>query len=186
MKFKNLFRSKTKKKTSAISQILNGEHEEWDHPNFVYLASEIVSEYGAVLEQTSNLTMGVSEKRLPYLKKEIQAAIELMLKFLNNKESWFKLKKKYPETARTIITDQYYNALRAGYIELAKFVPDNEGDLCESASKLLERKTTEDITEEIKLSWFEEAIQINQRIMQESSSRLKILHHKFGKEDNLF
>ncbi|MDH4206556.1 MAG: hypothetical protein OEV45_13620 [Desulfobacteraceae bacterium] len=186
MKFKNLFRSKTKKKAYALSQILNGEHDEWDNPNFVYLASEIISEYGAILEQTPKLVLGVCEKRLPYHKREIEAAIELLLKFLNNKELWIKLKKKYPKTARTIITDKYYNALRVGYVELAKFVPDNEGKLCESAYGLLKGEITDEVKEEIKSSWFEEVIQINQRIIQESSSRLKILHHKFGKEDNLF
>ncbi len=186
MKFKNLFRSKTEKKASAVSQILDGKHDEWDHPNFIYLASEIVSKYGAILEQTSSLALGVCEKRLPYHKREIQVAIELMLKFLNNKESWVKFKNKYPEIARKIITDHYYNALRAGYVELAKFVPNNEGELCERASKLLKGKTTKEVTEKIKSSWFEEAIQINQRIIQEISSRRIILHHKFGKEDNLF
>lgn len=186
MKLKNLFISKTNDKASALQQILNGENDEWDHPNSIYLASGIVSEYGVVLEQTSYFTLGVSEKRLPYNKREIQVAIELMLKFLNNKESWLKLEKKYPDAARIIITNKYYNALRVGYIELAKFVSDNEGELCESASKLLEGKTTEEISEKIKSSCFEEAIQINQRINQDSSYRLKILQETFEKEDNIF
>lgn len=69
----------------------------WDLPNLVYLASVIVSEYGAILNETSKFTLGVSDKRLPYHKEEIQTAIELLLKFLNNKESWGKLKQKYPE-----------------------------------------------------------------------------------------
>jgi hypothetical protein len=186
MKFKNLIKSKITKKGSVLLQIFNDEHDKWDHPNFIYLASKIISEYGSVLEQTSNLALGVSEKRLPYHKREIQAAIELMLKFLHNKESWIKLKKEYPGTAREIITNKYYNALKVGYIELAKFVSDNEGGLCEKASRLLEEKTTERITQEIESSWFKKAIQINQRIIQEASYRGKILHHKFGKEDNLF
>jgi hypothetical protein len=186
MKFKNLFRWKTKKKASALSQIWNGKHDEWDHPNFVYLASKILSKYGVILEQTSKLFLGVCEKRLPYHKREIETAIELMLKFLNNKESWIKFKNKYPEIARTIFTDKYYNALVAGYLDLAKFVPENEGELCERASKLFEEKNAEKVTDEIKSSWFEEAIQISQRIRQESSSRLQILHNKFGKEDYPF
>ena len=188
MKLKSLFKYKSKEKPSTISKIFNAD--EWDHPNLVYLASVIVSEYGAVLDKTSNLTLGVSEKRLPYHKEEIQAAIELLLKFLNNKESWVKLKQKYPEIATEIITDRYYNALRVGYIELAKFVPDHEAEVCEKASRLLDKpgnqgKTIDEIIDELRSSRFEEVIQINKRISEDSSSRLKRLQDNFGEKDIL-
>ena len=155
------------------------------------MASVIVSEYGAVLDETSNLTLGVSEKRLPYRKEEIQAAIELLLKFLNNKDSWGKLKQKYPKIATEIITDRYYDALRAGYIELAKFVPDNEAGVCEKASGLLNKpenlgKTIDEIIDELRSSWFEEVIQINKRISEDSSLRFKRLQDNFREKDILF
>lgn len=189
MKLKSLFKYKSKEKPSIISKILNAD--EWDHPNLIYLASVIISEYGAVLDQTSNLTLGVSEKRLPYHKEEVEAAIELLLKFLNNKESWGKLKQKYPKIATEIITDRYYNALKVGYMELAKFVPDNEAEPCEKASRLLQKpenqgKTIDEIIDELKSSWFEEVIQINKRISEDSSSRLKRLQDDFGEKDILF
>jgi hypothetical protein len=40
--------------------------DEWDHPDSAYLASVVVSEYGAVLDQAAIFTLGASEKRLPY------------------------------------------------------------------------------------------------------------------------
>lgn len=189
MKLKSLFKYKPKEIIPTISKILNAD--ESDHPNLVYLASVIVSEYGAVLDETSNLTLGVSEKRLPYRKEEIQAAIELLLKFLNNKDSWGKLKQKYPKIATEIITDRYYDALRAGYIELAKFVPDNEAGVCEKASGLLNKpenlgKTIYEIIDELRLSWFEEVIQINKRISEDSSLRFKRLQDNFREKDILF
>ncbi len=189
MKVKNLSKYQSKEKSSNISKILNAD--EWDHPKLVYLASVIVSEYGAVLDETSNLTFGVSEKRLPYHKEEIQAAIELLLKFLNNKESWAKLKQNYPTIATEIITDHYYNALKVGYIELAKFVSDNEAEVCEKASRLLDKpenkgKTIDEIIDELRSSRFEEVIQINKRISEDSSSRLKRLQDSFREKDIIF
>lgn len=165
--------------------------DEWDHPNAVNLASIVVSEYGAVLDQTSIFTFGVSEKRLPYHKKEIEAAIELLLKFLNNKESWDKLKQKYPQIAAEIMTDRYYNALKVGYMELAKFLPDNEAEPCERMSRLLHEphnkgKTIDEIIDELKLSWFQEVVEINKRISVDSSSRLKRLQDNFGTKEILF
>ena len=189
MKLKSLLKYKSKEKPSSISKILNAD--EWDHPNLVYLASVIVSEYGAVLDETSKLTLGVSEKRLPYHKEEIQAAIELLLNFLNNKESWGKLKQKYPKIATEIITDHYYNALKVGYIELAKFVSDNEAEVCEKASRLLDKpenqgKTIDEIIDELRSSRFEEVIQINKRISEDSSSRLKRLQDNFREKNIVF
>jgi|ETNmetMinimDraft_20_1059909.scaffolds.fasta_scaffold87559_1 hypothetical protein len=167
------------KKTTAISHMLNDEHGEWDHPELVRLALDTVGEYGAVLEETASLALGRCEKRLPFPKSEIQAAIEFMLKILNNKESCLKLRKAYPKIARTIITDQYYNAMKVSYIELATFVSDNEGELCERASRLVVEGK---IIEAISSSWYKKYNKISQRIEKEQSSMLKTLHQKFGKK----
>lgn len=77
MKIMNLFKSKNTKKVLSMSEILNGK--DLDHPNVVYMATVIVGEYGAVLEKTSKLIFGASEKLLPYPKPTIQDAIELLL-----------------------------------------------------------------------------------------------------------
>lgn len=189
MNFKNPFRFKSKPKASIISRMSNVD--EWDNPNSVYLASIIVSEYGAVLDQTSIFTLGISEKRLPYNKKEIEAAIELLLKFLTNKKSWRELRQKYPQIAAEILTDRFYNALKTGYMELAKFVPDGEAEPCEKASRLLNEphnlgKTIDEIVDELNLLWFQEIIQVNKRISEDSSLRLKRLQDNFGGKEILF
>lgn len=183
MKFKNLFRFRSKTNTPDIFGTPNAD--EWDHPNSVYLASVVVSEYGAVLDQTAIFSIGVSEKKLPYDKGRIETAIELLLRFVSNKESWSKLKQRYPLVAEEIMTDRYYEALKTGYIELAKFLPDHEAELCERASRLLNEannlgKTFEQIIDELRLPWFTEVVQINKRISEDTSSRLKRLHDYFG------
>jgi hypothetical protein len=191
MKPRNFFKSKKKKKASAVSQILSGREIPWDHPNVVYLASEIVSEYGLVLEKTSKLILGVSEEHLPYSGNEIQKAIEVLLRFLNNQNSWRNLKEKYPDLARTIITNEYYKALRVGYIELAEFIPDEEANICEKAALLLmepenQRKSIEGVAQEISTPWFEKVIQINRKIAEDRSLRLRSLQEKYGKDDVLW
>jgi hypothetical protein len=160
---------------------------EWDNPDSVYSATVIVSDYGAVLDETSIFALGVSEKRLPHQKQEIEVAIEFLLRFLNNKGSWDKLKQRYPEIVDEILTDRYRNALETGYMELARFVPDDEAKYCEEASLLLQEpldqgRTIDEILDELKskLSWFQRVIEINKRISEDSSSRLKRLQDKFA------
>jgi hypothetical protein len=66
----------------------------------------------------------------------------------------------------TLRIDKYYGTLRRGYIELAKFISDEEGTICEKASLLLieaesQGKSVENVAEEIRAPWFKKAIQIN-------------------------
>jgi hypothetical protein len=155
------------------------------------LASVIVSEYGYVLENTSKLIFGVSEEYPPYSKNEIQKAIEVLLRFLTNQNSWKTLKEKYPYLAKTIITNEFYGALRVGYIELAKFIPNEEADIYVKAVRLLSEpenqgKSIEDVAKVINRPWFEKVIQINRKIADDSSFRLGNLQENYGKEDFLF
>lgn len=187
---KKFFILRKKKTPPTILQVLNGKDVPWDHPNVVYLASEIVSEFGAQLEKTSKLILGVSEEHLPYSKDEIQKAIEVLLRLLNNQNSREKLKENYPNLANTIITDEFYGALRVGYIELAKFIPNREAEICEKAAMLLSEpdnqgKSIEDVVKEINMPWFEKVIQINRKIADDSSLRLRELQQNFGIEDFL-
>ena len=188
MTFKNLFSFRPKPRPSATSNLSDDDGS--NHLNSVYSASVVVGEYGAVLEENSIYTLGVSERRLPYPKKEIEAAIELLLRFLHDKESWRNLKREYPQIAAEITTDRYCKALKKGYVELAKFVPDNEAELCERASRMLHKQhdleTIDEVIHELKLPWFEEVLQINNRISDESSSRLKRLQDNFGTKEIRF
>lgn len=189
MKIMNLFKSTNTKKALSMPEILNGK--DMDRPNVVYMATEIVGEYGAILEKTSKLIFGASEKLLPYPKPIIQDTIELLLKFLNNQNSWRNLEKKYPDVASFIITDEYYRALRTGFIQLSQFIPDEEANICEKAALIMNEpqnkgKSIDDMIDVIRSPWFEEIIQINRRIAEDSSLRLRKLQDKYGKEDVLF
>jgi len=170
---------------------MSGEEIPWDHPNVVYLATIIISEYGNVLEKTSNIFIGVSEKLLPYSKNEIQEAIDLLLNFLNSKESWNKVEKKYPDLIKFILTNDYYKSLRVGYVELAKFIPENDAELCAKADQTLKEftnkeKPTNELTQEIGSAWFAEAVKINKTISEESVFRLAYLNEKYGKRESIF
>ena len=188
MKLKNLCSFRSRRKPWAISNV--SDDDEWVHPTAVYSASVVVSEYSAVLEENSIYTLGVSERRLPYPKEEIEAAIEFLLKCQHSKESWRNLKREYPQIAAEITTDRYYKALKKGYVELAKFLPDDVAEPCERASRMLHKQhdleTIDEVIHELKLPWFEEVLQINNRISDESSSRLKRLQDNFGTKEIRF
>jgi hypothetical protein len=193
MKLKNLFKTKKKQEPSALSQILSGnEILPQDHPNVIYMAVGIVSEYGEILEETSSLS-NVPEEALPYPKKDIQKAIELLLNFLKNrKDSWGNLEENYSDISRSIINNSFYSALRAGYIELAKFIPKNDANLCLKATVFLNEPENKDKTnEEMALAikenpWLSNALRVSDEIEQSKIQRLKHLQGNYGKEDFIF
>ncbi len=191
MNILNIFRSE-KKKVSALSQILSGKEISRNHPNVVYLASSILGEYGAVLEKTSNVPIGVSDKLLPYSKSEIQEAIVLLLSFLNSKDSWDAVEQKYPYLSKFILTNEYYKSLRTGYIELSKFITEKDAELCAKASKLLSKdeeynvKSIDDLAQEIGSPWFEKVVKINKRITEESLVRLAYIYERYGEKEHIF
>jgi hypothetical protein len=81
--------------------------------------------------------------------------------------------------------------LRVGYIELTIFIPDEEANICEKAALLLmesenQGKSREGVAQEISTPWFEKVIQINRKIAENSSLRLRSLQEKYGKEDVLW
>ena len=193
MKLKDLFKTKKKQETSALSQILNGnEILPPDHPNLIYIAVGVVSEYGEILEKSSRLS-NVSEEALPYPKKDIQKAIELLLNFLKNENnSWESLKEKYTDIAESIITINFYKALRVGYIELARFIPKEDANLCLQATIFLNEpenkcKTNEDKALAIKEnSWLNNALKVSEEIEENKFQRLKYLQENYGKEEFIF
>lgn len=192
MKLRNFFKPRKKQTASAITQILNGnEILPEDHPNVIYLAVDVVSEYGKILENTSGLS-SVSEEALPFPKKDIQKAIELLLSFLNKKKSWDDLKEKYPDLAESIINNSFYQALRTGYVELAKFIPKDDSNLCLKATIFFNEPENRDKTDEqIALSikenpWLNKAMSISIKIEESKGQRLKHLKAAYGEEDYIF
>jgi hypothetical protein len=179
---------------SIISKILSGNEAMWDEPNIILLGTHIINEYGAVLEKTSTMVYGASESLLPYPKEEIRKTIDLLLHFMKNEISRDKFKSKYPEEADKIFTNEYYSALKAGYIELAKFIPNDEAKLTAKALLLFDKpknqvKTIDnirDLAKELSSPWFEKFNKIQHRIAKESSLLLEEIQGKYGKEDKLF
>jgi hypothetical protein len=184
MILKKLFKKQQKSKDSAIKQILEGEAIELDNPFVIYVATEIVSEFGDVLEQTSKFIWGVSENRLSHSKQEIQNAIDVLLKFFQNEKSWGRFKKTYPELSEILFTNRYYGALRCGYLELAKFIKDDDAQICEKAISVISKKaiTKDDIIKLEKLGCHR-AVEVNKEISSETHSRLKELQGKYGIQD---
>ena len=193
MNLKDLFKTTKKRETSALSQILNGnETLPQDHPNVIYIAVGVVSEYGKILDKTSGLS-NVPEEALPYPKKDIQKSIELLLNFLKNgKNSWGNLKEKYTDFAESIISNKFYRALRAGYIELARFIPKDDADLCLQASVFLNEpenkiKTNGEMALALKDNpWLRNALQISEEIEEGKIQRLNYLQENYGKENFFF
>lgn len=82
-------------------------------------AEKIVNEYGRVLEQTSHLVFGTPESLLPYKKEIIKEAIKMTLDALEPEEQ------------------KIQEHLRVGYIELARFIPDEEAEIASKGQNLL-------------------------------------------------
>jgi hypothetical protein len=87
MDLKPVLKRQKKVNKSAILQLLKIKDTGTVHPNVIFIATEIISEYGKILEHYPKLVVPVSDKLLPYSKKEIEKSIELLLEFLNDKNS---------------------------------------------------------------------------------------------------
>lgn len=193
MKLKDLFKTKKKEKISGLSQILYGNKIfSPDDPFVIYMAFAVVSEYGGIIEKWSGVPH-VSEETLPYPKKDIQKAIELLLNFLKNeKNSWDRLKEKHIDIAEWIITNKYYKALRFVYIELAKFIPKNDAEICLLATVFLNKpenkgKTNEETVLAVRENpWLNKAFKVSKEIKENKVQRLKYLQENYGKENFIF
>jgi len=172
-------------KSSMLSEIIDDKSLTWDHPKVIQLAAEVISDYGAVIKKTSKMMFGVPESMLPYPKKDIREAIELLLRFMKNKSSWEGLKEKCPDTADLILTNKYYNALRMAYSKLAKFIPDSEAKLAIKAASLFNTTGVEefdDLRGELSSFWFKKAREIQRRVNEESSLLMEEIEEKYGKK----
>lgn len=183
MRLLKLLKRNKKRKVTAIEQIFEGKLTDWDDPFVIHMACDIVSDYGSVIIQTSELTFGVSEKRLPYSKSEIQKAIEVLLRFLNNRSSWSRFKKAYPDFPEYLFTNKTHWSLRECYAQLAYFIPEDEARFCEKFANIMlgTKHVTEDMVKELK-ELVEEVLKIQKRILEEFSARYISLEEKFGIE----
>jgi hypothetical protein len=193
MKLRDLFKAKKKQETSALSRILDrNEILPLNHPNLIYIAVGVVSEYDEMLEEASGLP-NVSEETLPYPKKDIQKAIELLLNYLKNEnKSWESLRKKYPDIAESMITDDFYKALRVGYIDLARFISKEDANLCLRAAIFLNEpenkcRTTEENALAIKNNYLlNNALKVSEGIKEDKFQCFQYLQNNYGEKDVIF
>ena len=171
--------------STVLSEIIDDKSLTWDHPKVIQLATEVISDYGVVIKKTSKMMFGVPESMLPYPKKDIREAIELLLCFMKNKSLWEELREECPDTADLILTNKYFNALRTAYIKLAKFIPDSEAKLAIKAASLFNTSGIEefdDIRGELSSSWFKKARELQRRVNEESSLLMVEIEAKYGKK----
>jgi len=74
-------------------------------------AEKIVNAYGKVLEQVSHMSFGAPESLLPYKKEIIKEAIKMSLDIIEPEDQ------------------EIGENLRVGYMELARFIPDEEAEI---------------------------------------------------------
>ena len=91
-----------------IHQIVNDRKLGWNHHNTIYLASEIVSDFGEILEECSWMIFGAPESLLPTSKEEIKIALEVLFRFLKNKDEWDNFRERNPKIAKFILSNNFY------------------------------------------------------------------------------
>lgn len=109
-----------------------------DSEKSIWQSFKIISDYGETLEKTAYTVYGASELLLPYPKGVIISAITLWLSMLKEKNFRNYVKKVVPDIADYLLSNEYYNALKAGYVGLAKFVSDEDAQICAAALKYYE------------------------------------------------
>ncbi len=162
--------------------------ERSNNPNVIWIAIVIFSAYGVVLEKTSKMVFGVSKSLLPYPEEDIKEAIDLLLTYLENKSRWDELRREFPDVAGSILTNKFYNALKVGYIQLAKFISDDEeAKIAVKLGTFLMQKS--ELNEEDKEKFKEirsALIKVQQKIGRESTILFEELIKKHGKDEKIF
>ena len=79
-------------------------------------AKKIVSDYGGVLEITSNMMYGAPQSLLPRPKGEIKQAIKMYLLYLHVTET---------------LDEKWFNLLEVGYAQLSSFIDDADAKVPE-------------------------------------------------------
>lgn len=154
----------------------------------------IISKYDKILDQTSDIVLGIPESKLPFPKDAIKLSILMWYKLLRDK----KLKKKiikqdFPKLAEYLLSKKFHDSLEIGYIALSKFIPDKEAALCDTYRQSTERLVKEGknnsvimkkLIEEMKeLDDLDILSKIQERIAKESKKYLRELR-KIDKSNN--
>ena len=90
-------------------------------------AEQIVQVYGQVLERTATMVYGAPQSLLPYPKDEIKRAIRVALLALEASR----------KGSRDPELEYMREMLRVGYVELARFIPDEEAQIASMGQSAL-------------------------------------------------
>ena len=126
-----------------IRQIVNNSDIDWYHPNTIHSAFDIVTEFGKVLENNGWMVYGAPESLLPTSKENVRVAFEVLYRFLHNKNAWNNFREKYPEIARSIISNSFYKALINAMPYVEQFVSNEEASICVKAAKYVKEADSE-------------------------------------------
>lgn len=126
-----------------IHQLVNNPSLGWNHSNTIYLAFDIVTDFGEVLEKNSWMVYGVPESLLTASKENVRLAFEVLFRFLHNKNVWEDFRQKYPKVARTIISNSFYKAMINAIPFIERFIPDDKAIVCVEVAKFMQNSKSE-------------------------------------------
>lgn len=169
-----------------IRQLVNNSNIGWYHPNTIHLAFDIVTEFGKVLENNGWMVYGAPESLLPVSKENVRIAFEVLYRFLHNKNAWNNFREKYPEIARSIISNSFYKSLTNAIPLVENFIPDEEASICVKAAKYMKGTDYEKIYDFLRnANQTEKYFQVQNKIKQNKKDLFNYLDSQglFIKDD---
>jgi len=143
----------------------------------------IISEYGEVLEETSYMAWGVPESKLPYPKEVIKKSILMWYSALQNETFKDVINQDYSEIAEYLLSNKFFESLEGGYVELAKFIPDDEAKLCADYFQLIPKiKQDPQYIHKLKREYIDEYIDRLKR----DSDKVVSIQKKIAKETKVY
>lgn len=133
-----------------LSQFIERSDFGWYHPNVIWLASVIVSDFGAILDENGWMIYGAPKSLLSNSKEDVKQAFEVLLKFLNNKNEWNKFRDKYPKNADSIISNSYYYAIAHGSQCVDRFIDDEKAKICVDVARSFKDGEYDNLSEILK------------------------------------
>ena len=130
-----------------IRQLVNNPDIGWNHPDTIYLATEILSDFGAILEACNWMIFGRPDSLLSSSKKDILLSFEVLLKFLGNNDEWKNFRDKNPKTAKSVISDKFYRGLIGGLHQIETFLPEEDSAICEDLAASIKTHDTNRLRE---------------------------------------
>jgi len=129
-------------KGNALTDLFS-DKEMWGEPHIIFLALEVVSDFGKVLEENSWMLFGAPESLLQFDKKTTITSFEILHLFLENSIAQKKFKEMYPDFAHKILNNEFYNNLKNCLTFVETFIPDEDALYSINFAKILIEKNGE-------------------------------------------